>query len=71
MATEQPITRITQELDRVLDMLNTDLDRLEIVAGALAGLSRPVPDYEPWFHHVREPALPRFELGDREGWRQD
>jgi len=65
MATEQPITQITEDLNRVLDLLNNDLDRLEIVAGALAGLSSPVSDYEPWFQHLHGPGLPRYELGAR------
>jgi len=71
MATEQPITQIRDELGCVVDMLNNDLDRLEIVAGALAGLSSPVPDNEPWFHHLHGPALCRYELGDHEERRPD
>ena len=62
MATEQATTKILSELDRVLDTLNADLDRVAILTGALAGFSRPVPDYEPMFRHLRARPLVEHEL---------
>ncbi len=62
MATEPPTKRISSELARLLGVLNDDLDRLEVLTGALAGLNRPIPEYEPWFHHLRGSMLCQHEL---------
>ena len=62
MATEKPINRIVNDLNRALDTLNADLDRVAILSGALAGFSRPVPDYEPWFHHLTHSGLAEHKL---------
>lgn len=67
MATQKPNTRILRDLDdaleRMMDRLDVDLDRVQILAGALAGFVRPVPDYEPRFHHLRQAMLNAHELG--------
>ena len=42
---------VKRELDRVIDTMRRELDRVEILAVALGAFSAPVPDYEPRFHH--------------------
>ena len=63
MRAETAIDRVKRELHRSLDTMRGDLDRIEILAAALAAFSRPVPDYEPTFRHIRQPALEAHELG--------
>ena len=67
MATDGANARIMRELDSelkdTLSRLSANLDRVEILAGALAGFARSVPDYEPKFHHLRHVSLRKHELG--------
>lgn len=49
-------------LRRALERTGKDLVRLEIMAAALAGFSRPVPDYEPRFHHYGRHMLTNHEI---------
>lgn len=67
MATQETknavLNELTNELNSALDKVHADLDRVAILTGALAGFSRPVPDYEPRFHHLSRMALPEHELG--------
>jgi hypothetical protein len=63
MRTDSAIDRVKGELHSSLDTLRRDLDRIEILAAALAVFSRPVPDYEPTFRHLHEPGLNAHELG--------
>ncbi len=51
------------ELHRLFDNIRGDLDRIEILTAALNAFSRPVPDYEPRFRHLRQSALTAYELG--------
>jgi hypothetical protein len=50
-------------LDDALDNMRGDLDRVELLAAALSAFSRPVPDYEPRFHHLHRAELSVKELG--------
>jgi hypothetical protein len=63
MRTESAIDRIKRDLHRALDAMRADLDRVEILAAALAAFSRPVPDYEPAFRHMQHLTLSEHELG--------
>jgi hypothetical protein len=65
MRTDAPIDRLKHELDRQLDNMCANLDRIEILVAALDSFSRPVPDYEPGFHHLRHFTLTAHELGSR------
>ena len=47
---------IEQQLQRLVDTMRDDLDRIEILTGALNAFSQPVPDYEPRLRHMH-PAL--------------
>lgn len=51
-----------RELHRLFDNIRGDLDRIEILTAALSAFSRPVPDYEPRFRHLRQPALTAYEI---------
>ncbi len=59
---QEPQQRLTNELQRALDRINGELARVELLAAALAGLSRPVPEYEPRFHHLGPARLTDHEL---------
>ncbi|MGE0566238.1 MAG: hypothetical protein AB7O50_17195 [Pseudolabrys sp.] len=40
-------------MHRALERIGRELEKLEILAAAMAAFSRPVPDYEPGFQHQR------------------
>jgi len=63
MGTETAADRMQRELDRAMATLRADLDRVELLTVALSAFSRPVPDYEPSFHHVRRFNLAAHEMG--------
>lgn len=62
MGTDNVAQKITEELQRKLAKMSADLDRVEILTAALVGFSRPVPDYEPAFHHLNKTTLRDHEL---------
>lgn len=62
MGTENVAHRITEELHRTLAKMSVDFDRVEILTAALIGFSRPVPEYEPAFHHLHSTTLREHEL---------
>ncbi len=51
-----------RELHRLFDNIRGDLDRIEILTAALSAFSRPVPDYEPCFRHLRQSPLTAYEF---------
>jgi hypothetical protein len=55
--------RIKRDLDDALDNMRGDVDRVELLAAALSAFSRPVPDYEPRFHHLHRAELSVKEFG--------
>ena len=63
MRVETAIDRVKSELHRSLDVMRGDLDRIEILAAALGAFSKPVPNYEPTFRHLRHLAQDVHELG--------
>jgi hypothetical protein len=62
MGTEHVTHKIANQLQHVLADISHNLDRVEILTAALAGFSRPVPDYEPRFHHLHGATLRDHEL---------
>ncbi len=62
MGTETATDRLKRELDSALDALRADLDRIDILSAALSAFSKPVPDYEPTFQHMRHLTLNAHEL---------
>jgi hypothetical protein len=63
MATATAADRVKCEIYRALDNMRTEMDRIEILTAALAAFSRPVPDYEPGFQHLRHLTMHAQELG--------
>jgi len=63
MKPESAIDRVRRELRRVLDHVCADLDRIEILTGALNAFSKPVPNYEPTFQHINGLALKQHQIG--------
>jgi hypothetical protein len=43
--------------------MRSDLDRIEILTAALNAFSKPVPDYEPGFRHLRDMNLAAHQIG--------
>jgi hypothetical protein len=62
----EPEQRLMDELKRALDDMSGDLMRVELLAAAITGFSRPVPDYEPRFHHLGQLRLTAHELDQRQ-----
>jgi hypothetical protein len=50
------------ELNRAFEKTRADLERIEILAAALAAFSQPIPGYEPRFHHLRRGSTRTHEL---------
>lgn len=62
MEADSPIDRVKSELNRAFEKTRAELDRIEILAAALAAFSAPIPSYEPRFHHLRPSNLAAHEL---------
>ena len=62
MGTDTATDRMQRERDRAMGALRADLDRVELLTAALSAFSRPVPEYEPSFRHVRRMELEAHEL---------
>jgi hypothetical protein len=62
MKTVSAIDRIRRELSRVLNDVRGDLERVEILTGALNAFNKPVPDYEPAFQHINGLALKQHQI---------
>lgn len=61
MQAQSATDQMKRELHQLFDNIRGDLERIEILTAALNGFSRPVPDYEPRFRHLRQ--LEAHELG--------
>jgi hypothetical protein len=57
--------RLKGDLGGALRNMHVELERVEILAAALYGFSKPVPDYEPTFQHIAPGQLQRHELDGR------
>jgi hypothetical protein len=63
MAAAMAADRVKSEINRALDNVRAEIDRIEILSAALAAFARPVPDYEPGFQHLRHLTAYAQELG--------
>ena len=63
MDTQDATSQLSRRLRRVLDNMRADIDRVEMLSAALAGFSRPVPAYEPAFHHLHAVTLRDHQIG--------
>ena len=62
MATDTAIDRVKSELGRTFEKRRAELDRIELLAAALAAFSKPIPDYEARFLHLRRVSHAAHEL---------
>ncbi|HUL87076.1 MAG TPA: hypothetical protein VLU23_02700 [Pseudolabrys sp.] len=62
MTTDTAIDRVKSELNRAFEKTRVELDRIELLAAGLAAFSKPIPDYEPRFQHLRRRGLAAREL---------
>jgi hypothetical protein len=62
MASDAAIDRVKNELNSAFEKTRADLDRVEILAAALAAFSAPIPSYEPRFQHLRRSVVKAKEL---------
>lgn len=60
--TQEPQQQLMNDLQGALDKISCELARVELLAAALARLSRPVPEYEPRFRHLGPLGLTDHEL---------
>jgi hypothetical protein len=58
----EPVDRVKCDLNRALDNMRIDLDRVELLTAALSAFSKPVPEYEPIFQHVHATALTAHQI---------
>ncbi len=54
--------RLKRELQRAVERIRTELDKIEILSAAMSAFSKPVPDYEPGFRHLRHLTASALEL---------
>ncbi len=63
MSPENATNHLKRELKRAVETLRADLDRVELLTAALSAFHRPIPEYEPTFHHPQRMSLSAHELG--------
>ena len=63
MVHDNATDRLKRELSRAVEKLRADLDRVEFLTAALCAFHRPIPEYEPTFHHTPRMRLSAYELG--------
>ncbi len=51
-----------RELHATVERIRTELDKIDILSAAMAAFSKPVPEYEPGFHHMRHVTASALEL---------
>lgn len=54
--------RLKRELQRTVERIRIELDKIEILSAAMVAFSKPVPEYEPGFHHLRHVTASALEL---------
>ena len=51
-----------RELLATVERIRAELDKIDILSAAMAAFSKPVPDYEPGFRHLRHVIASALEL---------
>ena len=54
--------RLKRELQRAVEHIRTELDKIEILSAAMSAFSKPVPNSEPGFRHLRHVTASALEL---------
>jgi len=62
MVKDAAFDRVKNELKRSFEKTRAELDRIELLAAGLAAFSKPIPDYEPRFQHLRRTTVGAEEL---------
>lgn len=57
--------RLRRELQRCVERIRTELDRIEILSVAMTVFNMPVPDYEPKFRHLQHVTSSAHEFKTR------
>lgn len=57
--------RLKGELQRSVERVRAELDKIEILSAAMSAFSQPVPKYEPSFVHMRHATASAVELNKR------
>lgn len=57
-----PAEGLLYEMHRAVDTIGRELEKLEILAAAMAAFSQPVPNYEYGFQHLRHQTASATEL---------
>ncbi len=57
--------RLKRELQRAVERIRTELDKIDLLSAAMAAFSKPVPDYQPAFRHLRHVTASALELNSR------
>jgi len=52
MATDVALDRLRSDLDRAVEKIRVNLDRIEMLVAGLAAFNAPIPGYEPRFQHL-------------------
>lgn len=60
-----PTEGLRHEMHRVVERIGRELEKLEILAAAMAAFSRPVPEYDHNFRHQRHPTASATVLHNR------
>jgi hypothetical protein len=57
--------RLKGELQRSVERIRVELDKIEILSAAMSAFSQPVASYEPTFVHLRHATASAMELNKR------
>lgn len=57
--------RLKRELQRAVERIRVELDKIDILSAAMAAFNKPVPEYEPGFRHMRHVTASALELNSR------
>lgn len=57
--------RLKRELQRSVERIRVELDKIEILSAAMFAFSQPVPDYEPRFRNLRHVTANAHEFNSR------
>jgi len=56
--------RLKGELQRSVERIRVELDKIEILSAAMFAFSKPIPAYEPGFQHLRHATVNAIELNN-------
>jgi hypothetical protein len=66
MHQNKPARDVTRRLEQAVDRVGKDAQKAKILAAALYGFAKPVPDYELLRHHLLRPCEREGEAAGRD-----